>query len=130
MVPRHAQLFASDVPPTKVVRIIDRYLMLYIRTADRLVRTAPWVASFEGGIEKLKKIILEDELGICADLEAEMHTLVGTYEDEWKKAVNDPDLRKQFRQFVNTVSLLLDIADIRMSTNQLSKLARKEVRNV
>jgi nitrite reductase (NAD(P)H) len=105
MVPRHAQLFASDVPPTKVVRIIDRYLMLYIRTADRLVRTAPWVASFEGGIEKLKKIILEDELGICADLEAEMHSLVGTYEDEWKKAVNDPDLRKQFRQFVNTVSV-------------------------
>jgi nitrite reductase (NAD(P)H) len=92
--------------------------MLYIRTADRLVRTAPWVESFEGGIEvskecreerasltgqKLKAIILRDELGICADLDAEMDALIGTYEDEWKKAVQDPDLRKQFRQFVNTV---------------------------
>ncbi|GFZ50204.1 Nitrite reductase [NAD(P)H] [Saitozyma sp. JCM 24511] len=100
--PRHAQLFAQDVPPSKVVRIIDRYLMFYIRTADRLVRTAPWVESFEGGIEKLRRILIKDELGICADLEAEMDSLIGTYEDEWKRAVQDPDLRKQFRQFVNT----------------------------
>jgi len=49
--PKHAILFASDVPPSKVVRLIDRYLMFYIRTADRLTRTAPWVAGFEGGIE-------------------------------------------------------------------------------
>ncbi|WVQ96928.1 nitrite reductase [NAD(P)H], large subunit [Kwoniella sp. CBS 9459] len=102
MKPRHAQLFAQDVPPTKVVRIIDRYLMYYIRTADRLVRTAPWLESLEGGIEKLRKVILEDSLGICADLDAEMDSLIGTYEDEWKRAVTDPDLRKQFRQFVNT----------------------------
>jgi nitrite reductase (NAD(P)H) len=98
-------------------------LMFYIRTADRLVRTAPWVESFEGGIEvslpscletwsrtdevvqKLRKILIKDELGICADLEAEMDSLIGTYEDEWKRAVQDPDLRKQFRQFVNTVSV-------------------------
>ncbi|WVF71032.1 nitrite reductase [NAD(P)H], large subunit [Kwoniella sp. CBS 6097] len=102
MKPRHAQLFAQDVPPSKVVRIIDRYLMYYIRTADRLVRTAPWLESLEGGIEKLRKVILEDSLGICADLDAEMDGLIGTYEDEWKRAVTDPDLRKQFRQFVNT----------------------------
>lgn len=120
MKPRHAQLFAQDVPPTKVVRIIDRYvsrcwntlaearmligqLMFYIRTADKLQRTAPWVESFEGGIEKLRRILIDDELGICKDLDAEMDSLIGTYEDEWKRAVQDPDLRKQFRQFVNTV---------------------------
>ncbi|WWC68372.1 nitrite reductase [NAD(P)H], large subunit [Kwoniella pini CBS 10737] len=102
MKPRHAQLFAQDVPPSKVVRIIDRYLMYYIRTADRLVRTAPWLESLEGGIEKLRKVILEDELGICADLDAEMDSLIGTYEDEWKKAIEDPNTRKRFRQFVNT----------------------------
>lgn len=100
--PRHAQLFAQDVPPTKVVRIIDRYLMFYIRTAERLQRTAPWVESFEGGLDRLKKILLDDELGICADLEAEMDSLIGTYEDEWKRAVQDPDLRRQFKQFVNS----------------------------
>lgn len=100
--PRHATLFAVDVPPSKVVRIIDRYLMFYIRTADKLMRTARWVESFEGGVEKLKKIILDDELGICADLEREMDALVGSYSDEWTAVVRDPERRKQFRQFVNT----------------------------
>ena len=77
--------------------------MLYIRTAERLTRTAPWVESFEGGVEKLRRIILQDELGICADLDAEMDKLLGTYEDEWKRATQDPELRKKFRQFVNSV---------------------------
>ncbi|KAF8587207.1 nitrite reductase [Ramaria rubella] len=100
--PRHATLFATDVPPSKIVRIIDRYLMFYIRTADKLTRTARWVESFDGGIQKLRKILLDDELGICADLEKEMDTLVGTYADEWAAVVNNPERRKQFRQFVNT----------------------------
>ena len=81
--------------------------MFYIRCADRLVRTAPWVDSFEGGIKKLQKILIEDELGICADLERDMEGLIATYVDEWEQAVRDPELRKQFRQFVNTVSFSL-----------------------
>ncbi|GAA5833254.1 hypothetical protein JCM9279_001468 [Rhodotorula babjevae] len=100
--PRHAVLFAKDVPPSKVVRLVDRYLMLYIRTADKLQRTAPWVESFEGGVDKLRKIIIDDELGICADLEAEMDNLIGTYQDEWAAAIQDPELRKSFKQFANT----------------------------
>ncbi|BGP40530.1 hypothetical protein JCM10449v2_004492 [Rhodotorula kratochvilovae] len=100
--PRHAVLFATDVPPSKVVRLVDRYLMLYIRTADKLQRTAPWVESFEGGVDKLRKILIDDELGICADLEAEMDNLIGTYKDEWAAAVQDPELRKTFKQFANT----------------------------
>ncbi|SGY20621.1 BQ5605_C016g08108 [Microbotryum silenes-dioicae] len=100
--PRHAHLFAKDVPPTKVVRIIDRFLMFYIRTADRLVRTAPWVEKFDGGIEKLKKILLDDELGICGDLDREMDALIGTYKDEWAAAITHPELRKSFKQFANT----------------------------
>jgi nitrite reductase (NAD(P)H) len=75
--PRHAQLFATDVPPSQVVRILDRYLMFYIKTADKLMRTARWMESFDGGIEKLKKIIIEDELGICDDLDKSMDALVG-----------------------------------------------------
>ncbi|KAI6107610.1 hypothetical protein EDD17DRAFT_629483 [Pisolithus thermaeus] len=100
--PRHATLFAKDVPPSKVIRILDRFLMYYIRTADKLMRTARWVEQFEGGIERLQKILLDDELGICNELEAEMATLVGTYHDEWKAVVKDPARRRQFRQFVNT----------------------------
>jgi nitrite reductase (NAD(P)H) len=78
--------------------------MFYIRTAEKLQRTAPWVESFDGGIEKLRRIIIHDDLGICKDLDAEMDALIGTYEDEWKLAVEDPDLQRHFRQFANTVS--------------------------
>jgi nitrite reductase (NAD(P)H) len=76
--------------------------MFYIRTAEKLQRTAPWMETLEGGIEKLRRIILEDELGICADLDAEMDALIGTYEDEWKRAVQDPDLRRHFKAFANS----------------------------
>ncbi|EKM57614.1 uncharacterized protein PHACADRAFT_182112 [Phanerochaete carnosa HHB-10118-sp] len=100
--PRHATLFATDVPPSHAIRIVDRFLMYYIRTADKLMRTARWVEQMDGGIERLKKILLEDELGICADLEREMDELVGTYYDEWAIVANDPERQKQFRQFVNT----------------------------
>ncbi|KAI0338846.1 nitrite reductase [Trametopsis cervina] len=101
-VPKHAVLFATDVPPTMVIKIIDRFLMYYIRTADKLMRTARWLEQMEGGIERLKKVLLEDELGICDDLENEMKSLVGTYFDEWKTVVEDQERQKQFRQFVNT----------------------------
>ncbi|KAI0933046.1 hypothetical protein AcW1_000017 [Taiwanofungus camphoratus] len=100
--PRHATLFASDVPPSNVVQILDRFLMFYIRTADKLMRTSRWLAEMEGGIEKLKRVLLDDELGICEDLEREMSELVGTYYDEWKAVVDDPERQKQFRQFVNS----------------------------
>ncbi|PSR79445.1 hypothetical protein PHLCEN_2v7032, partial [Hermanssonia centrifuga] len=100
--PRHATLFATDVPPSHAIRIVDRFLMYYIRTADKLMRTARWVEQMDGGIERLKKVLLNDELGICADLEREMDELVGTFRDEWKVVVDDPERQKQFRQFVNT----------------------------
>ncbi|TFK34312.1 NADPH nitrite reductase [Crucibulum laeve] len=100
--PRHAELFAKDVPPSKVVRIIDRYLAYYIITADKLQRTARWIENMEGGIEKLRKVIIDDELGICRELDALMDNLVDTYEDEWAAVVKDPVKRKQFKQFINT----------------------------
>ncbi|KDR71728.1 hypothetical protein GALMADRAFT_253448 [Galerina marginata CBS 339.88] len=100
--PRHAELFVKDVPPSKVLRIIDRFLGYYIMTADKLQRTARWIENMEGGIEKLRKVIIDDELGICAELDALMDNLVDTYEDEWANVVKDPAKRSQFKQFVNT----------------------------
>jgi len=93
---------AKDVPPDDVVPILDRYLMFYIRTADKLQRTARWLENLPGGIEYLREVILEDKLGICASLESQMEELVGTFFDEWAAAVNDPELRKKFQQFDNT----------------------------
>ncbi|KAG6851695.1 hypothetical protein H0H87_012771, partial [Tephrocybe sp. NHM501043] len=71
-------------------------------TAEKLERTARWIERMDGGIAKLRKVILQDELGICNDLEAMMDNLVNTYEDEWATAVKDPSKRKQFKQFINT----------------------------
>lgn len=76
-----------------------------------------------GSWQKLRGIILRDELGICADLDAEMDRLIGTYEDEWKRAVQDPDLRKQFRQFVNTVSSLITLNYVVLAQEKERKLA-------
>ena len=64
--------------------------MFYIRTADRLQRTSTWFNQLEGGQDYLRKVVVEDSLGIGAELEAEMQGLVDTYACEWKVAVEDP----------------------------------------
>ncbi|WP_144107862.1 nitrite reductase large subunit NirB [Paraburkholderia sp. BCC1886] len=102
MKPRHAELLASDLDKDTLVRYIDRFLMFYVRTADRLQRTSVWRENLEGGLAYLKSIVVDDRLGIAAELESNMQHVVDTYECEWKKAVTDPDTRKRFRHFVNS----------------------------
>lgn len=101
MRPRHGDLFATDLNDEELVRTIDRVLMFYVRTADRLQRTSVWMENLEGGLDYLKKVVLEDSLGIGEELEEHMESLVGTYQCEWKTAVEDPEKRKRFREFVN-----------------------------
>ncbi|XXY55067.1 nitrite reductase large subunit NirB [Sorangium sp. So ce269] len=101
MKPQHAQLFAADLDEATLIKYLDRFLMFYIRTADRLQRTATWFNNLEGGMDYLRQVIIEDSLGICEELEKEMAHLIATYECEWKAAVSDPDKLKQFRPFVN-----------------------------
>lgn len=100
--PRHSEILATDVPPDDVVPILDRYLAFYLRTADKLQRTARWVENMPGGIKYLREVILEDKLGICADLEQQMSELIGSYFCEWTEVINNPERRKLFTQFGNT----------------------------
>jgi nitrite reductase (NADH) large subunit len=100
--PQHAVLFAQDLTEAQVIQYLDRFLMFYIRTADRLQRTAAWLNNLEGGIDYLKEVILEDSLGIGAELEAEMAKTLSAYQCEWKAALEDPEKRRRFRPFVNT----------------------------
>ncbi|KAF2742117.1 nitrite reductase [Sporormia fimetaria CBS 119925] len=100
--PRHSELLAKDVPPDDVIPILDRYLSFYIRTADKLQRTARWIENLPGGIKYLQEVILEDKLGICADLEKQMEELVGSYFCEWTAVLEDPVRRAHFNQFANT----------------------------
>jgi nitrite reductase (NADH) large subunit len=85
-----------------LIRYIDRFFMFYIRTADRLQRTASWLDNLEGGIEYLKQVVCEDSLGIGAELEADMARIIDTYECEWRKAIDEPATLKRFRHFVNS----------------------------
>lgn len=100
--PQHGQLLAGDIDEETCIKYIDRYLMFYIQTADRLTRTATWLNQLDGGIEGLKKIIIDDSLGLAASLEADMQHLVNTYACEWKEVVNDPEKQKKFKHFVNS----------------------------
>src|SRR5438067_2343206 len=102
MKPRHAELLASNLDEATVVKLVDRFLMFYVRTADRLQRTSTWRENLEGGLDYLKDVVVNDKLGIAAELEAEMQHVVDTYACEWKSAVENPEIRARFRTFVNS----------------------------
>ena len=99
--PAHAQLLIEDLDDENLVKCIDRFLMLYIQEADKLQRTARWVEDREGGIEELRRVVVEDSLGIGEELEAQMANHVATYEDEWTATLNDPQRLAKFVSFVN-----------------------------
>jgi nitrite reductase (NADH) large subunit len=104
MKPRHAELFASDLDKATLIRYVDRFLMFYSRTADRLQRTSTWRDNLEGGLEYLQDVVINDKLELAAELEADMQRVVDTYVCEWKEAVTNPETRARFRHFVNSES--------------------------
>jgi nitrite reductase (NADH) large subunit len=99
--PRHAQLLAVDVDTATLVKYIDRFLMYYVRTADRLQRTAAWIESMNGGLDHVRAVVVDDVLGLCADLEADMARHVASYSDEWTATLDDPAKLARFVSFVN-----------------------------
>ena len=113
MRPRHADLFATDLDDQTLIRYIDRFLMFYVRTADRLQRTSVWLESLEGGLDYLREVVIEDRLGIAAELEAQMAHVVGSYQCEWKSTLEDPERLKLFRPFVNSAGRDADVVFVR-----------------
>ncbi|WP_147129909.1 nitrite reductase large subunit NirB [Nocardia ninae] len=101
LTPKHAVLLAGDLDDETLIKYIDRYLMFYVRTADRLQRTAPWQEALEGGIDYLKQVICEDSLGIAEELEAVMAQHVAGYRDEWAAVLEDEEKLSRFVSFVN-----------------------------
>ncbi len=100
--PRHAELLAGDIDEETCIKYLDRFLIYYTQTADRLTRTSVWMEKMDGGIEYLKEVIINDKLGINAELEKQMQYQVDTYKCEWAEVVNNPERRKMFQQFANT----------------------------
>ncbi len=99
--PAHAQLLAADLDTDTLVRYLDRFLMYYIRTADRLQRTSTWLQGLDGGLDRVREVVVEDVLGLGAELEAAMVQHVDTYFDEWKATLDDPEKLARFVSFVN-----------------------------
>ena len=104
MKPRHADLFATELTQQEVFKYVDRLLMFYIKTADRLQRTATWMENMEGGLAYLQEVVIHDSLGIGDELEAQMAKLRETYQCDWKTAIENPEFTKRFKSFVNVDS--------------------------
>ncbi|WP_068716560.1 nitrite reductase large subunit NirB [Vibrio tritonius] len=102
MRPRHADLFATDLDQATLVKYIDRVLMFYIRTADRLQRTSVWLENLEGGLAYLKEVVIDDKLGLCTELEQAMADNIAKYQCEWKTTLETPEKLQRFSHFINS----------------------------
>lgn len=102
MKPRHADLFATGLDKETLIKYIDRFLIFYVRTAARLQRTSVWMENMEGGLDYLKAVVIDDKLGLCEQLEAQMQYVIDTYQCEWKTTINDENKLKRFRHFINS----------------------------
>jgi len=100
--PRHADLLISDIDEEQAITYMDRFLMYYIHTADPLQRTSVWLEKLEGGLGQLREVVINDSLGICETLEADMCRLVDTYHCEWAEVVRNPEKRALFTHYANS----------------------------
>jgi nitrite reductase (NADH) large subunit len=99
-IPAHAQLLAGDLTKDELIRYLDRFLMYYVRTADRLQRTSYWMDDI-GGLDRIREVVVDDALGLGSELEAAMEKHVDSYFDEWKATIEDPEKMARFVSFVN-----------------------------
>lgn len=99
--PAHAQLLAKDLDDETLLRYIDRYVVYYIRTAERLQRTARWMEELPGGVDHVYDVVVENSLGIAEDLEQVVAEHLLSYRDEWAATLEDPERLRRFRGFVN-----------------------------
>ncbi|MEQ4531220.1 MAG: nitrite reductase large subunit NirB [Mixta sp.] len=102
MKPRHADLLAADLDKETLVRYLDRFMMFYIRTADKLQRTSTWLESLEGGINYVRSIVIDDKLGLNEQLEADMAQLRSRVICEWKATIDQPEAQTRFAHFINS----------------------------
>ncbi|WP_318413204.1 nitrite reductase large subunit NirB [Photobacterium leiognathi] len=102
MKPRHGDLLAADLDHDTLIKYVDRYLMFYVRTADKLQRTSTWLESLDGGVEYLRKVIVNDKLGINEQLEADIEKLISSYQCEWSNTLDNAHQLKRFSHFINS----------------------------
>ena len=102
MKPRHGDLLAADLDQQTLITYLDRFMMFYIRTADKLQRTSLWLESLEGGIDYLRKVIVDDKLGLNGQMEQQLAALRASVSCEWKATLEDKDHLTRFAHFINS----------------------------
>jgi nitrite reductase (NADH) large subunit len=102
MKPRHADLFATNLDKETLIKYIDRVLVFYVRTAERLQRTSVWMENMEGGLDYLKAVVIDDKLNLHESLESQMQHVIDTYQCEWKATIESEEKLKRFRHFINS----------------------------
>lgn len=131
MSPRHAQLLAGDLDDETLIRYIDRFLMFYIRTADRLQRTAPWLEALDfpdkSGLDHLRDVVCNDSLGLAAEFEDAIERHVAGYACEWKGVLEDPEKLSRFVSFVNAPELADPTVEFTESSGRKVPLAMPKV---
>ncbi|PAW35160.1 nitrite reductase (NAD(P)H) [Pantoea vagans] len=102
MKPRHGDLLAADLDQQTLVTYLDRFMMFYIRTADRLQRTSLWLESLEGSIDYLRSVIVDDKLGLNSQMEQQLTALRASVRCEWQATLEDESQLTRFAHFINS----------------------------
>ncbi|MGB5446358.1 MAG: nitrite reductase large subunit NirB [Psychromonas sp.] len=102
MKPRHADLLATDLDKQTLLKYLDRFMMFYIRTADKVTRTSVWLDNLEGGIDYVKEVVINDKLGINDQLEKDMAAAIDSFQCEWTTTLSDEAQLKRFSHFINS----------------------------
>jgi nitrite reductase (NADH) large subunit len=90
---RKGDLLCTVDTHDEVLTIIGRFIQYYREHGRYLERTYHFLERL--GIENLRKILIEDSLGICAQLDANIQKAVEAYRDPWQEAAR-PAYHAQF----------------------------------
>ena len=91
---RKGDLLATVDDPDLVVTLSGRFMQYYRENAKWLERTYAFVPRV--GADFLREVIVEDSLGIAADLDARMQESIDAYRDPWQEGAA-PATPGQFR---------------------------------
>jgi nitrite reductase (NADH) large subunit len=81
---RKGDLLCTVETHDEVLLYMGRFMQYYREHGKYLERSYGFVERI--GIDTLRKILVEDSLGICAQLDAEIQKAVDAYRDPWTEA--------------------------------------------
>jgi nitrite reductase (NADH) large subunit len=99
---RKGDLLATVDSPDAVMTLTGRFLQYYRENANWLERTYAFVPRV--GIERLRRLLVEDSEGLGAGLDERMEAAVGAYRDPWREGA-EPASPGQFRTALPLIPL-------------------------